>query len=130
VSATLIERPTRTYAKGSSNSRSGLNYCGQCGRLSQENLRACVECGGEHFERVSQAGTIYSYTNVRQSDGSFMLALVQLIDGPLVMGRVIGGDRELRIGLPVRYVDLAQNRVESAFRGVSFEPRESHDGHL
>jgi len=130
VSATLIERPARTYARSCSNSTSSLNYCDQCGRLSQENLQACVECGGEHFQRVSQAGTIYSYTNVRQSDGSFVLALVRLTDGPLVMGRVVGVDRELRIGLPVQYMNLAEDRVQSVSRGVSFEPRGVHDVRL
>ena len=126
MSATLVERPARTYPRSSSNSRSILNYCDQCGRLSDETGEACVECGGEHFQRVSQAGTIYSYTSVRQSSGSFVLALVQLTDGPLVMGRVVGVDRELRIGLPVQYMSLAQGGAESAPRGVSFELRAAH----
>jgi uncharacterized OB-fold protein len=127
VTATLIERSSRTCVRSNSVSRSSLNYCDQCGRLSQESLQACVECGGEHFQRVSQAGTIYSYTNVRQSDGSFVLALVELTDGPLVMGRVVGVNRELRIGLPVQYMNLAEDGVESASRGVSFEPQGAHD---
>ena len=130
MSATLIEQPTRTYARSSSNSKSSLNYCAQCGRLCEDNPDLCAECGGEHFQRVSQAGTIYSYTNVRQCNGSFVLALVQLTEGPLVMGRIVGVDRELRIGLAVQYMSLAQGGVESASRGVSFEPRGAQDACL
>jgi len=119
--ATVIERRCRTYAKTS------LNYCAECGRLSEESLPGCAECGGENFQRVSQAGTIYSYTIVRQSEGSFVLALIQLAEGPLVMGRVVGVDRELRIGLPVQFVGAGHDGLESAFRGVSFGPRGAGD---
>jgi len=121
MTASCIERPTRTIA------RRGLNYCAECGRLCKENLEACASCGGEQFKRVSQAGTIYSYTNVRQADGSFVLALVRLMDGPLVMGRVVGVDRELRIGLPVEFANFAESGDDSAARGVSFAPQEAGD---
>jgi uncharacterized OB-fold protein len=114
VSATLIERPIRTSA------RSSLNYCAECGHLSEETLQACAECGGEDFHRVAREGAIYSYTTVRQSGGSFVLALVQLTEGPLVMGRVIGVDRELKVGLAVQFLSLAQP-------GVSFGPRGAGD---
>ena len=127
MSATLIERPNRTYARSNSNSKSSLSYCAECGRLCDDNLETCAECGAEHFQRVSQEGTIYSYTNVHQSGGSFVLALVQLTEGPLVMGRVFGVDRELRIGLPVQFISLAQRGVDSASRGLSFGPQGARD---
>jgi len=103
-----------------------LNYCAECGRLYKGNLDVCANCGGEQFKRVSQAGTIYSYTTVRQTAGSFVLALVQLTEGPLVMGRVIGVG-ELRIGLPVEFVNLAESGDDSATRGVTFAPQGAGD---
>jgi len=116
VPATVIERPSRAIAKR------GLNYCAECGRLSEENLRACADCGGEQFKRVPHVGTIYSYTTVRRSSGSFVLALVQLAEGRLVTGRVVGAGPELRIGLPVQFVRPEESGDDSGARGVSFGP--------
>jgi len=119
--ATVVERPSRTTT------RMSLNYCAECGRLTEDSLRACSECGSELFKRVPHIGTIYSYTTVRQSTGSFVLALVQLAEGQLVTGRVVGVDHDLRIGLPVEFVNLAENGDDPASRGVSFGPRCASD---
>src|ERR1700730_14503468 len=98
MSTVLLERSSRAHL------HKYLTYCADCGRLSNHNQDVC-KCGeSDTLEHVSHLGEIYSYTTVHQSAGSFVLALVQLSDGPLVTGRIVGIDRELKVGLPVEFM--------------------------
>ena len=97
-----------------------MTYCADCGRLSYGNEGVC-KCGeSEKLEHVSRVGEIYSYTTVHQSAGSFVLALVRLSDGPLVTGRIVDVDRELKIGLPVDFMPDAEPLPSSESGGLSF----------
>jgi hypothetical protein len=101
-----------------------LLYCQDCGRLSNEALMVCPRCGGEALEQVSHAGEIYSYTTASSSRGDVRLALVQLCDGPLLMARISGTDRKLRIGMRVEFAPSALSDTASC--GSVFCPLESH----
>ena len=97
-----------------------LTHCIDCGRLSPDSDDVCNHCGSDTLEQVSHVGEIYSYTIVRQGEGSFVLALVELSGGPMVTGRIIGVDRELRIGLPVELIPAAQPCSGKGSGGLSF----------
>jgi len=105
--------------------RKPLTHCDECGRLSCEGDRACDRCGAEALERVSRIGEIYSYTTVNQSAGDFVLALVQLSGGPMVMGRIVGVDRELRIGSSVEFVPDPDPLLGSGAGGLCFRLRKA-----
>jgi len=99
-----------------------LTYCTDCGRLSYDDESVCRCSGSETLEHVSHVGEIYSYTTVHQSAGSFVLALVELSGGPLVTARIVGVDRELKIGLPVEFIPDAESVPSSRSGGLSFCP--------
>ncbi len=56
-------------------------------------------------------GEIYSYTVVGQGPQAFALALVRLAGGRLLMGRVIRGETQLRIGVSKQLSDRARFAV-------------------
>ncbi|HEX4144125.1 MAG TPA: OB-fold domain-containing protein [Pirellulales bacterium] len=96
-----------------------LTHCPDCGRLSYENEDAC-QCGGDEKPYpVSRYGEIYSYTKVHHGAAPFVLALVRLAGGQLVTGRLLGIDREPKIGLPVELADTEQSS-SSGSNGISF----------
>ena len=116
MSTVLMERSSRAYL------HKYLTYCADCGRLCYDNEGLC-KCGGsETLEHVSHVGEIYSYTTVHQSSGSFVLALVKLSGGPLVTGRIVGVDRELKVGLPVEFLPETEPLPGSESGGLSFCP--------
>lgn len=100
-----------------------LACCPECGRLSYQSDEAC-RCGAiEKPDSVSQFGEIYSYTTVHHSSGPFVLALVRLSGGPLVTGRIIGADRELKVGLPVELATDGEPLEGAGQRAISFRLR-------
>jgi uncharacterized OB-fold protein len=114
MSTVLLERSDRAYL------HKYLTYCADCGRLSYDNEGLC-KCGGsETLEHVSHLGEIYSYTTVHQCAEPFVLALVRLSEGPLVTGRIVGIDRELKVGLPVEFMPDAEPLPGSESGGLSF----------
>jgi uncharacterized OB-fold protein len=116
MSTVLLERSSRAHR------HKYLTYCADCGRLSYDNEGVC-KCGGnETLERVSHDGEIYSYTTVHQSAEPFVLALIKLSRGPLVTGRIIDVDRELKIGLPVEFMPDAEPLSSSGAGGLLFCP--------
>jgi uncharacterized OB-fold protein len=120
VSTILLEQPRRAHLF------KPLTHCDECGRLSCEGDTACNRCGAEALERVSRIGEIYSYTTVNQSGGEyFVLALVQLSGGPMVMGRIVGVDRELKIGSSVEFVPDSDPLLGPRSGGLYFRLRKA-----
>jgi uncharacterized OB-fold protein len=97
MSALLLERPT-VRAPGS-------GVCRHCGRPCSAKEGPCARCRANAPEAASPSsssvGEIYSYTVVGQGPQAYALALVRLASGRLIMGRIVGGESQLRIGLPV-----------------------------
>jgi uncharacterized OB-fold protein len=72
----------------------------------------CHHCGSEawSWQNVSGKGSIYSYTVVHrgptpayQKDAPYVIAHVELEEGPRMIGNLIGCDPAMvRIGMPVR----------------------------
>jgi hypothetical protein len=76
---------------------SGLK-CNGCGELSAQPRLVCAKCGGQDLEAVELkgGGTIQTFTvnyvaaEGRESEAPYIVAIVQLDDGPWVMGNITG----------------------------------------
>jgi len=76
---------------------SGLK-CGGCGELSAQPRLVCAKCGGQDLEalELKGGGTIQTFTvnyvaaEGRESEAPYIVAIVELDDGPWVMGNIAG----------------------------------------
>jgi uncharacterized protein len=76
---------------------SGLK-CNGCGELSAQPRLVCAKCGGQDLEAVELkgGGTIQTFTvnyvaaEGRESEAPYIVAIVELDDGPWVMGNITG----------------------------------------
>ena len=76
---------------------SGLK-CSGCGELSAQPRLVCAKCGGQDLEAVELkgGGTIQTFTvnyvaaEGRESEAPYIVAIVELDDGPWVMGNITG----------------------------------------
>ena len=76
---------------------SGLK-CGGCGELSAQPRLVCAKCGGQDLEvlELKDEGTIQTFTvnyvaaEGRESEAPYIVAIVELDDGPWVMGNIAG----------------------------------------
>ena len=76
---------------------SGLK-CNGCGELSAQPRLACAKCGDRDLEAVELKGrgTIQTFTvnyvaaEGRESEAPYIVAIVELDDGPWVMGNITG----------------------------------------
>lgn len=105
-----------------------LQYCDGCGKFRFPPYPSCPHCGelGGTWKPVSGRGAIYSWIVVHRSplrdyqeDAPYVIALVELEEGPRIVGRLMGTDPEdVRAGLPVvaQYVDTDEKVTLLAFQ--------------
>ena len=76
---------------------SGLK-CGGCGEVSAQPRLVCAKCGGSDFEAIELkgAGTVQTFTvnyvaaEGRESEVPYIVVIVELDEGPWVMGNITG----------------------------------------
>jgi len=76
---------------------SGLK-CSGCGELSAQPRLFCAKCGGRDLEAIELkgSGTVQTFTvnyvaaEGRESEAPYIVAIVELDDGPWVMGNISG----------------------------------------
>jgi len=76
---------------------SGLK-CSGCGELSAQPRLVCAKCGGQDLEviELKGGGAIQTFTvnyvaaEGRESEAPYIVAIVELDDGPWVMGNIAG----------------------------------------
>ncbi|MEO9321958.1 Zn-ribbon domain-containing OB-fold protein [Nocardioides sp. C4-1] len=94
--------------------------CRSCSRFFLYPRAACPHCAGRDLELVPAAGTgtVASFVvNHRAPEGfaaPYVLALVELAEGPLLMGNVVTSDPDaLTVDTPVRvaYAERGERRV-------------------
>jgi uncharacterized OB-fold protein len=76
---------------------SGLK-CTGCGEISAQPRLVCAKCSGQDLEAIelTAGGTIQTFTvnyvaaEGRESEAPYIVAIVQLDDGPWVMGNITG----------------------------------------
>ena len=106
-----------------------LQKCEKCARLRFPPYPTCPYCGARDskWTSISGRGTVYSWIvnhhpidSRLASEVPFIVALVELKEGPRIPGRLIGIDREkVKSGMPVkaRYDD-----VDAELTLLNFEP--------
>lgn len=108
-----VNPETREFWDATAQGRLLLKRCRDCGSVIWYPRAFCPECASldtQWFE-ASGRGRIYSYTvnhrgeGAYQASASFVLAYVELDEGPRMMTNVIGADpADLAVGLPVEVV--------------------------
>ncbi|HVX20573.1 MAG TPA: Zn-ribbon domain-containing OB-fold protein [Acidimicrobiales bacterium] len=98
-----------------------LQFCPRCRRYQHYPRSACTRClGPATWRPASGRGTVYSYSVVRQNRMPpfdqlvpYVLAVVELDEGPRLLGNVTGCDVErVAVGLPVAfYADAISDGV-------------------
>lgn len=88
-----------------------VQRCERCGSHQLYPRASCLSCRGPvDYVEASGRGTVYSYTVIRQNYARpfrdwipYVVALVDLEEGPRVMTNVVGADPEdVHIGMAVR----------------------------
>ena len=100
---------SRPYWEAARRHELQLQHCGACGGYIYYPRPRCPNCMSDNlkWERVSGRGKLYSYTIVRRAstrsfaDGPYVLAIVELDEGPHMTTNLIAPPEELKIGMPV-----------------------------
>lgn len=102
---------TRGWWEGAGRGELVLQRCTSCGTVQHKPRALCVSCLTDTIEHVvaSGRGTIHTFTVTHQNVASpwnsqlpYVLAYVELEEGPRVLTNIVGADpAELRIGQPV-----------------------------
>jgi uncharacterized protein len=105
-----------------------LARCDVCGTVIWYPKTFCADCGGlsVSWRESSGLGTVYSFSVVHRAPGAFgeavpfVVAYVELQEGPRVLTNVVGCDpEEVYIGQAVRVVFCDTGEGSALFR---FEP--------
>jgi uncharacterized OB-fold protein len=118
---------SRPYWEAARRHELQLQHCGACGGYIYYPRPRCPNCMSDNltWERVTGRGKLYSYTIVRRAstrsfaDGPYVLAIVELDEGPHMTTNLITPLEQLKIGMPVTvYFD----DVTSEHTLVKFKP--------
>ncbi len=81
--------------------------CSACGRLHWYPRALCPFCFSDDiaWQDASGRGTVYSYTVMRRAKPPYVIAYVQLEEGPTMMTNIVDCNLDaVRIGMPVSLV--------------------------
>jgi uncharacterized OB-fold protein len=86
-----------------------LQYCVACKAFIYYPRDRCPDCFSEGMEwrPVSGRGKVYSYTVVRRAssrafaDGPYVLAIVELEEGPRMTTNIVAPPEQVRVEMPV-----------------------------
>jgi len=105
---------TAPYWDGCREGKLMIQRCSSCGHYQFYPRLLCTECMSDQVEWVSARGRgkVLSFTIVRQAiseayaaDVPYVIALIQLDEGPTLMSNVIQSDPErVMMGMPVEVV--------------------------
>jgi uncharacterized OB-fold protein len=100
---------SRPYWEAARRHELQLQHCAGCGSYIYYPRPRCPNCMSDSlkWERVSGRGKLYSYTIVRRAstrsfaDAPYVLAIVELDEGPRMTTNMIAPPEQLKIGMPV-----------------------------
>lgn len=86
-----------------------LQRCERCSRFIYYPRPRCPYCFSDRlkWEQCSGKGTLYSYTVVRRAasrafaDAPYVLAIVELAEGPRMTTNIVAPPEDLRVDMPV-----------------------------
>jgi uncharacterized OB-fold protein len=126
--APVPEPEAAEYWKAAHDGRLVVQRCDDCGHHQLYPRAMCLACGGPvSWEEASGSGTVYSFTVIRQNYSRpfrdwipYVVALVDLDEGPRVMSNIVGCDPEdVQVGMAVK----ARFETVSDVAGIAlFEP--------
>ncbi len=87
-----------------------LQKCGACGKFIYYPRDRCPNCFSDNlaWQPVSGRGTLYSYTVVHRAstrsfaDAPYVLAIVELEEGPRMTSNVVAAPDTLKVGMPLK----------------------------
>jgi uncharacterized protein len=87
-----------------------IQRCGACREYIYYPRPRCPKCFSDQlaWERVSGRGKVYSYTVVRRassrsfSDAPYVLAIVELAEGPRLTTNIVAAPESMRVEMPVQ----------------------------
>jgi len=87
-----------------------IQRCPDCGQRQHYPRALCLRCGGTpEWEEASGRGTVYTFTVVRQNgapgfvdETPYVVAMVELEEGPRLMGNVTHPIDEVTVGMAVQ----------------------------
>jgi uncharacterized OB-fold protein len=112
VGEVVVNEDSRAFWEGASEGRLVLPRCRRCGTVIWYPRHLCSSCGSTEVEwfDASGKGTVYSFAIVHQGEGAFaestpfVVAYVELQEGPRVLTNLIGEPDGWSIGQAVRAV--------------------------
>lgn len=98
--------PTDIFQQGAARGVFLLPVCTECQRYHWYPRSHCPFCHAEGtiaWEEVSGEGTIYSYSVMRKAEPLYVIAYVELAEGPIILTNVIECTPErVKVGMRVR----------------------------
>jgi uncharacterized protein len=121
VSATALAETdrgmtVREFFDGVRAGRLVVQRCAACGALAVPPKAVCPACESTRWDRATLGGDgeIASYTVIRvppaqfAADAPYVVAVVRMIEGVSLLGRLIGGPIDgVQVGMPVRFASAA-----------------------
>ncbi|HYL59335.1 MAG TPA: Zn-ribbon domain-containing OB-fold protein [Candidatus Acidoferrales bacterium] len=103
-----------------------IQRCGACKSYVYYPRDRCPHCFADQLEwqRVSGRGRVYSYTVVRRAsarsfgDGPYVLAIVELEEGPRMTSNIVAPPEKIRVDMPVEvfFDDVTPDRTLVKFK--------------
>ena len=128
--APLVTQANESFWAATADGRFQLQRCNECDTVLWFPRRHCPSCWTENVSTfdASCKGVIYSFTIIRKGamaykdSGPFVIAYVELTEGPRVMINIVECDVEtVAVGMPVEVVfhDTGQGNALYRFRPVT-----------
>lgn len=126
-----LDWETRVWWEGCGRHELVLQRCRDCEAVQHRPRGICVSCLSDRLEYriASGRGTVHTFTITHQNNapgfrgvGPYVLAYVELDEGPRLLTNVVGCDpQEVRIGMPVEveFVDREHGLAVPRFRPLT-----------
>ncbi len=128
--APTVTQANAAFWAATAEGRFQLQRCNECDTVLWFPRRHCPSCWTENVSTfdASGKGVVYSFTVIRKGamaykeSGPFVIAYVELAEGPRVMTNIVNCDVEtVKVGMPVEVVwhDTGQGSALYRFRPVA-----------
>ncbi len=128
--APTVTQANAAFWAATAEGRFQLQRCNECDTVLWFPRRHCPSCWTENVSTfdASGKGVVYSFTVIRKGamaykeSGPFVIAYVELAEGPRVMTNIVNCDVEtVKVGMPVEVVwhDTGQGNALYRFRPVA-----------
>lgn len=117
----IPDEDSAPYWEGLKNGVVLFQRCADCGHAQWYFRAMCARCWSRNIDEVASSGrgTVYSFTTVHQTADAalaaelpFTLALVDLEEGPRVLGRIEGDDAvEIGDAVAATFRDIGEFRL-------------------